>query len=402
MKAKRFLLVRYGGQGDALFLTPVCRWLYNHGYKVDVAISANTAPLLYNNPHIDRIFESHRFGPMPAVDANTPANLIKVGGAWIPDVALFEKYPSDIPGRQFDVMDGFRSIESCSIHPQICVTQQSDYVNAYDQLLGWSGIDPTRVTPEEKLPIYCVTKDERKWAKKVSKHWGKFVMIQTLASSPARSYMKTSELVNICISAGRQTLFWTGEHWIMDGTPVQFSKDFNPMRATAALIEQSSLLVSSDTCVSHLSEALQIQHITFYTTVPAWTRSRDYVKEITIDSEVHLDINGEPCKCCVIGRDCIRRSLESRDKLSAKERELIGIISPQEREQMGLSFIKATDLKGKRPEEYFNVASPMGLKVMVEAAVTKWDSSRQLPAYCVENVDGRIEEKLRDILKGGA
>lgn len=401
MKTKRFLLVRYGGQGDALFLTPVARWLFNHGYKVDVAISAQTAPLLYNNPHIDRIFESARFSPMSAVDADTPANLVKVGGAWIPDVALFERYPSDIPGRQYDVMDGFRSIESCSIHPMICVTQASDYVNAYDQLLNWSGIDSTRVTPEEKLPIYCVTKEERKWAKRVSKHWGKFVMIQTLASSPARSYMKTSELVNICISAGRQALFWTGDHWIMDGTPIQFSKDFNPMRCTAALIEQADLLISSDTCVSHLAEALKTQHLTFYTTVPAWTRSRDYVSEVTVDSEVHLGVNGEPCKCCVIGRDCIRRSLESRDMLSDKERELLGLIPPEERNRMGLGFVKPIDLHGKRPEEYFAVASPQGLRVMVEATVAKWESQRQLPAYCVQNIEGKIEAELRKILKGG-
>lgn len=399
MKDKRFLLVRFGGMGDALFLTPVARWLHNHGYKVDVAISSRTAPLLYNNPYIDKLFESERFAPMGAIGDGIPANLVNVNGGWIPDITLYEDYPSDIPGRRWDVADYFRVIESCSIHPMICITQGSDYVNTYDQHLSWAGIDPTRVTPEEKTPVYRVTKDEHKWAKRICKHWGKFVMIQTLASSPARSYMRISELVDICTSAGRQVLFWNGNSWIMDGVAITFSKEFNPMRCTAALIEQASLLVSSDTCVSHIAEGVGTQHITFYTTVPAWTRSRDYQHEVTIDSNVMLDVNNEPCKCCVIGRDCIRRSLESRDMLSQTERELIGLIPQPEREGREMGFIPAVDLKGQRPEEYFKVASPQGLRALIEAAVTKWESQRQLPAYCVANLEGKVEAKLREALK---
>ena len=323
---------------------------------------------------------------------------MNIDGGWIPDVSLYEDFPSEIPGRQYNVADYFRVIESCSIHPIISATQASDYVNTYDQHLAWAGIDPTRMMADERRPVYVVSKDEGRWAKRVSKHWGKFVMIQSLASSPARSYLGISQLEKIAKDAGRQVLWWNGNKWMMDGTPIPFPKDLNPMRATAALIQRAALLVSADTCVSHIAEAVGTKHLTWYTTVPAWTRSRDYVNEITIDSEVKLDSNGEPCKCCVIGRDCIRRQIEAREVLSDRDKELIGVMPDNVRQQQGLGFIPRTDTGGKHPIEYFNAASNDGLKAQVDAAVTKWESQRQLPAYCVDNLRGILPGKLEEVL----
>ena len=393
-KKKRFLLVRYGGLGDAMFMTAVAHTLKKNGYEVHIACRAEGVPLLENNPDIDKIFPTQRFGIVPTVGGK-PVNLVKFGNVWIPDIGLYEQYPSTIPGRQFNVADYFRVIENCTLHPEICTTQQSDAVNTYDQHLGWAGLDPTRIA--DKSPRYFVTDDEKQWSERVSKNWGKFVLIQTFASSPARSYVHVTDLVKIAKDKGYTAVHWDGARWIVDNMPLSMPKNMNGMRATAALIERADLLVSADTCVSHIAEALGTRHLTYYTTVPAWTRSQYYKHETTIDTSKPVLENGQPCKCCVIGRDCMTRQEEARKKMTKNEQQLLRLVPPHISQRMGLHWLPPLDMKGKQPEEFFNAASRAGLKAQVDAAATKWESLRQLPAYCVDSLD--LAKELREVLR---
>jgi ADP-heptose:LPS heptosyltransferase len=50
------LLVRFGGLGDVLLTTPLCRYLHTKGITVDYITSATNRALLENNPHIRCVY----------------------------------------------------------------------------------------------------------------------------------------------------------------------------------------------------------------------------------------------------------------------------------------------------------------------------------------------------------
>lgn len=51
---KTAVVVRYGAIGDMVMLTPVLRLLKEDGYHVTVNCRKASAPILYNNPHVDK------------------------------------------------------------------------------------------------------------------------------------------------------------------------------------------------------------------------------------------------------------------------------------------------------------------------------------------------------------
>ena len=386
--SKKFLLMRFGGMGDNLFMTPVARELHRRGYKVDVATRHEHVPLWQGNPHVNRIIPLYRFGAVGQMGGR-PVNLFNDGDCWLPDVALYDRYPSDRPARNCNVADYFRVIESHSLHPSIAATMGSDWLNTYDVHLAWAGIDPASVCDEGKRPVYRVKPKERKWAEKVTKDWGEFVLIQTYASSPARSYTNPDKLAKLT----ENPVIWRGNHWDVGGTPLPWP-DFPPIRATAALVERAKFVVSTDTAISHLAEALKTRHVTGYSTVPSATRSGYYQYERTVEHGIE-DEEGFPCKCCVIARDCPRRAKDAYDSLSQKERELLGLLPPQALKQLGVAgMVKRTQVEN--PVEHFAAASDAGLKMMIDAAATKLEAQRQMQAYCIADLDfeGAIKAEL--------
>ena len=155
------------------------------------------------------------------------------------------------------------------------------------------------------------------------------------------------------------------------------------MRATAAMIQKSDLLISADTCVSHLAEALDCQHVTYYSTVPAWCRSKYYSNEITVD--VGVKYKGYTCKCSIIARDCPRRQKESWMALTERERALLRWLSPEHKKTYGLEWVPNPEM-GAPGHERFGT-SPQGFETAVQAAAVKYDSDRQQEAYCIQSLD---------------
>jgi ADP-heptose:LPS heptosyltransferase len=382
----RYLLTRYGGKGDALFLTAVAHQLAKN-YIVDIAINEPAVSLLENNPDIDTIYPTRRFGfpPMSKSTKNGhPMDMVYVDGAWICVESLYERYKSDSAFRPFNVTNYRFVIESNSLHPDIDRSQNSNYINTYDQHLGWAGIDPEKIPPIEKRPYYWTTDDERKWATDLYSNLPKpVVMIQAFASSPARTYFRLSELVEKLSAQVGTLIVWYADHWQIGRAGIALPDNIDPMRATAAMIEQADLLISADTCVSHLSEALNTQHVTYYSTVPAWCRSKYYTNEITVDAEVRYC--NQVCKCSIIARDCPRRQKESFEALTKRERELLKWLKPEIKQGMELTWVPSPD-PGKPGHERFGT-SPQGFDTAVQAAATKYDSGRQKEAFCIESIN---------------
>lgn len=382
----RYLLTRFGGKGDALFLTAVAHQLARD-YIVDVAINETAMSLLGNNPDIDTIYPARRFGHPPMqnnIKNGHPMDMVYVDGAWICVEALYSRYESDSPFRPYNVANYRFVIESNSIHHDIDKSQNSNYINTYDQHLGWAGIDPEKITPYEKRPYYWTTAEEQAWAGKLFESLPKpVVMIQTFASSPARTYFRLSELVNELSTKVGTLMVWYGNRWQINESVMMAPEGIDPMRATAAMIEKADLLISADTCVSHLAEALNTQHETYYSTVPAWCRSKYYSNEITVESEVRY--KNRVCKCSIIARDCPRRQKEAFESLTARERELLKWLKPEIKQDMGLVWVPSP-AAGKPGHERFGT-SPQGFDTLVQAAATKYDSGRQAEAYCIESLD---------------
>ena len=398
--AGKYLLTRFGGSGDAMFLTAVAHQLKRRGYEVHVAVNEKCAALLENNPDIARVYPTFRSDvpPMQVQKNGHPVDLVEVDGARISIESLYERFPGT-GLRAFNVANYRFVIESNSMHPGVWPTQNSDFANTYDQHLGWAGIDPMQVTPHEKRPYYWTTSKERAWAKSVMGSLPRpIVMVQTFASSPARTYYRLSPLVEWLTANVGTVMVWYGDHWRIGRSPLSLSEDVDGFRSSAALVEQADLLVSADTCVSHLAEALQTPHLTYYSTVPAWTRSAYYEYETTVDCHVKFD--ARDCKCAAIARDCPRRVRDAMDGLNDRERSLLCWLSKEHKQRLGLMHVPNPE-QGPPPHERYNT-SPQGFDALVQAAAVKYDSLRQQEPYCIESLD--LLPHVKDAvakLKGG-
>lgn len=393
MKSKeKFLLLRHGGMGDNLFLTPVAKVLRKRGYLVDVASASRSIAVLKNNPHINKLIECQRFGPQTTMEDGKPADLFLADDEiWLPTAALYRNYRPSVerPWRPFNIANYFKIIEGCTLHPEISRTQISNYTNVYDNHLAWAGIDPTTVSAEDKRPVYSVTEKERKWAIETLAGLDKKpILLQTYSSSPAKSFSPVA-LIKWLRAKEEHVIHWEPamNKMILDGVPMEFPEDIPSIRCSAALVEQSQFCLTADTCIAHIAEALGIKHISFYTITPAWTISGYYQHEIAVDSTAEL--GGQPCKCYQITRDCPRRAVEARQNLSKEDSELLGLVPPKSniRKMISLPAPKMPEAAQGDILTYFQVTSAKALDQKVDGAVKKFDAELQKIAYCLGSID---------------
>lgn len=409
-ESKRFLLLRYGGMGDNLFLTPVAKELHRRGYEVDVVTAEHSGAILQNNPFISRLYVAKREGPIRSLPDGKAVNLVDVDGVRIPDIGLYNSYLStdgNAPWRPYNVCSFLNIIENNTHHPEICSTQMSCFSNTYDNHLMWAGIDPTTVDPEDKRPVYRVTKEERAWAKSVLGEMnGRVVLVQTSSSSLAKIYPPVEIMSWLQYAKGHPVLLWnqTGDrtgHWSLDGVKVALPPHIPSIRCTGALLEHCAFAITADTATSHLAEALGVRHMTYYTFVPAWTISKYYKYEITIDSTAKVD--GRVCKCYQITRDCPRIQVEAFKKLSKDEQELLNNFPPhpQERAKLGLGPMVSSVPEGSDPVKFFRCASMDVLKGRLDSAYRHLESLRMEIPYCTASINLIDEVKKHyDFLAG--
>lgn len=350
----RHLLIRYGGLGDSLFLTAVAHQIAKTGVKIDVAVPAAHAPMLQNNPDIERILPLYRIGPWNRSQSG-PVNMIKTDtGALMPIESIIPQYATGENPRRFRYTDFYRIIEANGCHPS-SETGNSDYVNTYDLHLSWAGIDTERVPDSEKRPFYHPTQKELDWAGDILKGVQRPVILwQPHASAPARSYYRAVEDAQaVEKKVGGFHLLWDKGlgKWMHHTGAIDYG-DLEPIRATAALIAMSDLLVSADTFVSHLAEAVGTKHITWYSTVSAWTRSKYYKHEITYDLHPRGDNELMPCKCHVItDARCPIVEAQALAAISDKDKAFINSLPPQTRQKLGLpaeDFIIPNGVEARR------------------------------------------------------
>lgn len=403
-RPRRFLLVRFGGQGDALFLTPVAAELKRRGWDVHIAVNDNGYPLLQHLPFVDKLYQLRRDNIIPQAPGipGHPCDLIEWHGAFLPIESVYPNFPG--PGPEYGpwAVANYRFIiESNSLHPWVNRGQNSNFTNTYDLHFSWAGIDPTSVPVENRRPRYVVTAREQAAVDEILRSFPRpLYLVQNYASSPARSYFKTADLCRQMMQATRGTVMaWNNQCWEARGqqVPIPALEDSTPMRMSAALVSRADLLISADTAISHIAEALNTRHATFYSTVPAWTRSRDYIHEVTIDLHVPDSRGRDTCKCGVIGRDCPRVEVEATERLTQRQRDLLKLMPMDRQAAMGLRP-EMLDTGGRPPFEYFG-ATPAGLDAEHNAAIAAYEGERQRLAYCIAALDlwPHVEKLMKEM-----
>jgi hypothetical protein len=320
---KTALLFRLGGLGDIIILGIVAKELKKRGYVVDACFGSPTVDPeeLFKGTGIFRkiIKYTRSFNGVDCYE--TP------DGDLASIELLKEHYDLPVDYKYAVELNGFHKELSGKPGLEWMVSQNSNYVNWMDIMLSWAGIDPESVHMADKRPEYIVADEELKWAKGVFGECDVAITIQTNASSLVRTWYHPSRLPeaildeyndkNIAIAV----FDGTGWHLIKGKTslPILVPSQFNPIRASAALVGASTVFIGADSGFSHIAEALSKPSITIYTTVPAWTRQK-YYKYARAVEPVGDTFNGIKCRpCFVLDRYCPRVREAALSQLTERE-----------------------------------------------------------------------------------
>lgn len=313
----KVLVVRYGGIGDSVILTPVLKQL-SKKFKVHFAVPEKQTTLFRNLNFIEKIIPLYRIQ-----GSGEDFFRIKNGLGTIarikPDYDLVLDYRFSIEGNSM-----YRQLAEYDkpLYGDWLSHQNSNYQNWIDISLGWANIDPQTVTDDEKRPIYKPEQKEIEWAKAtIGDNKGRVIGIQLYASSLCRSFYHPQELPKKILElkdTGINSVFiFDGESWHkmikLGNKKIVLPKWIDPYRASAALISQFDRFVTADTGMSHIAEAVGTDSIVIYTTVPAWTRQKYYKHNTPIQANVKCS------PCFTLGYSCPLNKARAIKQLSKRE-----------------------------------------------------------------------------------
>ncbi len=394
------MLIRFGGMGDTMFLTAVARVL-SEKQSVTMAIPEHQHGILDGNPHVDRIVPLRRFGPYPFYPDGRPVNLYgDKHGDWRPIEHYFQQLQTGEIGRKVRVTDYYGIIEGNGRNPTVPMGN-SGYAQVYDLHLAWAGIDPTRIPDDYKRPVYIASSREREWAADLMKSMPKpVIMWQGHGSAPAKSYYRNNDdIARVLKATGGTVIAWAPDtlHWTVWGREMQpiIGPDWMmPIRLSGALVSQADLTVTADTFVSHLAEALEKRHVTFYATFSADGYSRYYKHERTVDLIAPDRTKTQPCKCHVISEArCPRREEDARRELAPHKINILAGLTPQQKQKahipMDIKPVDASDDPGPKLHPQFAGG-------YVNSVVQEFHGLRFAEPYCMEGFDlaGEVLDEL--------
>lgn len=321
---KKYLLARYGGHGDALFLTPVWHEIKrrNPNAIIDVAMRDSVAPLFEQDPAITKLMPLRR---MPPYNIDS----VEYEHGWIALEAIKHRYDYPIDYK-FSIEDNGIHKDSAGNDPLKAWlrSQNSNYQNIYDLNLAWANIDPATVPEALKRPRLYISNEERKQGRDMWNATGKFpkIAVQLGASSLTRTYYYAEELVADIRKANPEAIIAVYQpetiSWIFRYSPVSHKKISidgpDSWRKTAAIIANADICLCADTGMSHVAEALDVPSVNIYTTVPAWTRTKYYKYSRSIQPK---DVNCHPC--FIIHAYCPGRMAEVKKQLTDRERQIL-------------------------------------------------------------------------------
>lgn len=329
---KRVLMLRYGGIGDSMAITPVA---YNYkdrnpNCEIHFGVRGKDQVSLYENlPYFHRVFEIFRFP-----DPHDGANCAKVKDGY--EAMEYHKTKYDL------VFDFVNLIENNSMHHQMmeingdwAKSMNSNYQNWIDLALSWVNIDPASVEDEDKILRYIVKDKEKEDAQLllsgISENYDLLIGLNTLSSSRARSYFDLDSLIGEILDEIPRSVViaWDSNRWVALTDSGGKEIVLNPsLRQSAAILSCFDAFVSTDSGFSHMAEAVGTMNVTIYTTIPGWTRNKYYNHVLPIQSSL-------PCSpCFTLMENCPVNKKRALDSITDRERQILHLsnqnISPQD------------------------------------------------------------------------
>lgn len=274
----KYLILRYGGIGDLMPITAVCKELKRSGRatEIDFFCREENMDILENNPYIDRVFATRRFNGIDCVLADS--EITDVANTWVPVSSYYHRYPT--------VIDYKNTVEN---------NWWANLSNWYDMAFQAANIDPASVS--DKSPEYVISDEEEREAQEmIIRDFGegdhKILSCVVGGSSFLRAWREWPTFIEEFHKKYpdyKVMLFGDKRHTLLqlpqEESWLKLHMDDLPTRKAVALFAQCSIALSMDSGFMHLAEALGIQTIALFTTVPAWTRSLYYVNVMSYDQD---------------------------------------------------------------------------------------------------------------------
>lgn len=315
-----YLLCRFGGIGDSLILTIIAKELKKREHTVEFATQDWQVPLFDNLICFDKVMPTRR---IHGIDC-------------IPNEYGWKAIDSIKP--DYDIVIDYKmSIERNTLYGGLpygawTSSMNSNFVNWIDLSLAWANLNPKSV--KDKIPEYKLKDGEKEWAQKLIGTVKPIIGLHTESSSLSRTWYHPEQLPGLLLKEYPHStiLMYLGDKkWqiIREGGGIVIENI--EIRQAFALVSCTDLLVCSDSGFSHVAEALKVNHITTYTTVPAWTREQYYKHSYPIEPDVL-------CRPCFnLDRFCPENKKRAEQSLSDREKNIREDISSPDIDWAALS-----------------------------------------------------------------
>lgn len=280
----RHLIVRIGGYGDALIVSPLFRVLKEKGHEVYVLTSDQGMEVFKDNPHIDKLIY-HETNSVEMCDLSNHFDY------------LMEEYECEV------LIDLCESIEEKYLfhptNPKYNYPKNERFemcnVNFYDATMEIAGFDEKGLLPE----IYFSESEEEKYQIERIKLLGKRLVIWSLSgSSLHKSYPYTHLVMEKILKAYPDVYFITvGDEkcqlieLALKHERVIHKSGIWSFRETAIACKYADLVIAPETGVIHLAGCFKTPKICFLTHTTQECVTKYFLNDYSIQADV-------PCSPC--------------------------------------------------------------------------------------------------------
>lgn len=226
---QRLLVLRDGGIGDLVLLTPALRELARLDYRVTLACDARWVPLFQSHPALTAVVDYRE--PLPEVDEEV--NLI-------------------------------RGVDFLGDHPRALREHRTDLFCA---ALG--------VAPADLRPDLHLTPEARAWAERYCQDLGEFAVVQYRATSPYRTYPHMARVCQL-LAQHLPVVAVSDEPWAERPAGCRDLCGQAPIAQVAAVISRAAVVVGPDSGAIHLAGALGVPVVGVFGPYPPDLRLRYY------------------------------------------------------------------------------------------------------------------------------
>lgn len=313
---KSALMLRMGGIGDCVILTPVAKELHNRGYDVDFfcgSPNGNITELFKGLPYFRSVQNMERVNGLDSIkDENknfVSVELLKLNYDEVFDFK--NSIEENRPAQFFNKDEGWRH------------TINSNYINWIDISFAWCNIDWSKIPNKEKAPQVDIPEKYIKWVEKTIFSHNKVIGIQLQASTLIRTWYRANELPGLLHNKypDKIVAIFDGGNWYAltknGRVKIDFPEDYSPIVCSAAILSKMECFISADSGMSHIAEALNIPTVGIYTTVPSWTRTQYY------DFAFPIEANCECHPCFALHLFCPLEIKKAEESLTPREKMII-------------------------------------------------------------------------------